>query len=81
MKVSYDEKTDTLSMILKDNTPVAESRERIILATRMPAGLSRLSGLSGLSRLSRLSGLSGRRGLFCLSSQLIARARPTGQTR
>ena len=49
MKVSYDEKTDTLSMILKDNTPVAESRERIILATRMPAGLSRLSGLFGLS--------------------------------
>lgn len=27
MKVSYDEKTDTLSMILKDNTPVAESDE------------------------------------------------------
>lgn len=27
MKVSYDEKTDTLSMILKDNTPIAESAE------------------------------------------------------
>lgn len=27
MKVSYDEKTDTLSMILKDNTPIAESDE------------------------------------------------------
>ncbi len=27
MKVSYDEKTDTLSVILKDNTPVAESDE------------------------------------------------------
>lgn len=27
MKVSYDGKTDTLSMILKDNTPVAESDE------------------------------------------------------
>jgi len=24
MKVSYDEKTDTLSVILKDNTPVEE---------------------------------------------------------
>lgn len=27
MKVSYDPRTDTLSMILKDNTPVAESDE------------------------------------------------------
>jgi uncharacterized protein YuzE len=27
MKVSYDEKTDTLSVILKDSTPVAESDE------------------------------------------------------
>lgn len=27
MKVSYDETTDTLSVILKDNTPVAESDE------------------------------------------------------
>lgn len=27
MKVSYDKKTDTLSMILKDNTPIAESDE------------------------------------------------------
>jgi uncharacterized protein YuzE len=27
MKGSYDEKTDTLSVILKDNTPVAESDE------------------------------------------------------
>jgi len=27
MKVSYDEKTDTLSVILKDNTPIAESDE------------------------------------------------------
>lgn len=27
MKVSYDEKTDTLSVILRDNTPVAESDE------------------------------------------------------
>ncbi|BFU89050.1 MAG: hypothetical protein NTAFB01_02370 [Nitrospira sp.] len=27
MKVSYDERTDTLSMILKDNTPIAESDE------------------------------------------------------
>ncbi|MDE3019595.1 MAG: DUF2283 domain-containing protein [Nitrospirota bacterium] len=27
MKVSYDEATDTLSVILKDNTPVAESDE------------------------------------------------------
>lgn len=27
MKVSYDEKTDTLSVILKDNTAVAESDE------------------------------------------------------
>ena len=27
MKVSYDETTDTLSMILKDNTPIAESDE------------------------------------------------------
>jgi len=27
MKVSYDEKTDTLSVILKDNTPVVESDE------------------------------------------------------
>jgi uncharacterized protein YuzE len=27
VKVSYDEKTDTLSVILKDNTPVAESDE------------------------------------------------------
>lgn len=27
MKVSYDEKTDTLSVILKDNAPVAESDE------------------------------------------------------
>lgn len=27
MKVSYDEKTDTLSMILKANTPIAESDE------------------------------------------------------
>ena len=27
MKVSYDEKTDTLNMILKDNTPIAESDE------------------------------------------------------
>lgn len=27
MKVSYDPKTDTLSVILKDNTPVAESDE------------------------------------------------------
>jgi len=39
------------------------------------------SGLLGLSGPSGLSGLSGRRGLVCLSSQLIARARPTGQTR
>ena len=27
MKVAYDPKTDTLSVILKDNTPVAESDE------------------------------------------------------
>ncbi len=27
MKVSYDERTDTLSVILKDNTPIAESDE------------------------------------------------------
>ena len=27
MKVSYDEVTDTLSVILKDNTPVTESDE------------------------------------------------------
>jgi uncharacterized protein YuzE len=27
MKVSYDERTDTLSVILKDNTPVVESDE------------------------------------------------------
>jgi uncharacterized protein YuzE len=27
VKVSYDEKTDTLCVILKDNTPVAESDE------------------------------------------------------
>jgi hypothetical protein len=27
MKVSYDETTDTLSVILKDDTPVAESDE------------------------------------------------------
>ena len=27
MKVSYDPQTDTLSVILKDNTPVAESDE------------------------------------------------------
>jgi uncharacterized protein YuzE len=27
MKVSYDGTTDTLSMILKDNTPIAESDE------------------------------------------------------
>ena len=27
MKVSYDETTDTLSVVLKDNTPVAESDE------------------------------------------------------
>ena len=27
MKVSYDHKTDTLSVILKDNTPVTESDE------------------------------------------------------
>ncbi len=27
MKVSYDPKTDTLSVILRDNTPVAESDE------------------------------------------------------
>lgn len=27
MKVSYDQTTDTLSMILKDNTPIAESDE------------------------------------------------------
>ncbi len=27
MKVSYDPKTDTLSLILKDNVPVAESDE------------------------------------------------------
>jgi uncharacterized protein YuzE len=27
MKVSYDETTDTLSVILKDNTPIAESDE------------------------------------------------------
>ena len=27
MKVSYDETTDTLSVILQDNTPVAESDE------------------------------------------------------
>lgn len=27
MKVSYDQKTDTLSVILMDNTPVAESDE------------------------------------------------------
>ena len=27
MKVSYDKTTDTLSVILKDNTPVAESDE------------------------------------------------------
>jgi uncharacterized protein YuzE len=27
MKVSYDETTDTLSVILKDNTPVTESDE------------------------------------------------------
>lgn len=27
MKVSYDKTTDTLSMILKDNTPIAESDE------------------------------------------------------
>ena len=27
MKVTYDPKTDTLNVILKDNTPVAESDE------------------------------------------------------
>ncbi len=27
MKVAYDETTDTLSVVLKDNTPVAESDE------------------------------------------------------
>lgn len=27
MKVSYDKTTDTLSMILQDNTPIAESDE------------------------------------------------------
>jgi YD repeat-containing protein len=27
MKVSYDPRTDTLSIILRDNTPVAESDE------------------------------------------------------
>ena len=27
MKVSYDKHTDTLSLILRDNTPVAESDE------------------------------------------------------
>jgi uncharacterized protein YuzE len=27
MKVSYNETTDTLSMIFKDNTPIAESDE------------------------------------------------------
>jgi len=27
MKINYDSKTDTLSVILKDNTPVAESDE------------------------------------------------------
>ena len=27
MRVSYDEKTDTLTVILQDNTPVAESDE------------------------------------------------------
>ena len=27
MKVTYDPKTDTLSVILKDNTPVSESDE------------------------------------------------------
>ncbi|GJL50941.1 DUF2283 domain-containing protein [Candidatus Nitrospira salsa] len=27
MKVSYDEKTDTLSVVLKYNTPIAESDE------------------------------------------------------
>lgn len=27
MKVSYDETTDTLSVILQDNTPIAESDE------------------------------------------------------
>jgi uncharacterized protein YuzE len=27
MKASYDETTDTLSVILKDNTPIAESDE------------------------------------------------------
>ncbi|WP_447970864.1 DUF2283 domain-containing protein [Nitrospira sp. M1] len=27
MKVSYDEKTDTLSVILKENTPIVESDE------------------------------------------------------
>lgn len=27
MKVTYDPKTDTLSMVLKDNTPIAESDE------------------------------------------------------
>jgi uncharacterized protein YuzE len=27
MKVNYDPKTDTLSVILKDNTPIAESDE------------------------------------------------------
>jgi uncharacterized protein YuzE len=27
MKVAYDQKTDTLSVILKDNTPVTESDE------------------------------------------------------
>ena len=27
MKVAYDPKTDTLTVILKDNTPVAESDE------------------------------------------------------
>ena len=27
MKVSYDETTDTLSVILKDNTPIVESDE------------------------------------------------------
>jgi YD repeat-containing protein len=27
MKVSYDKTSDTLSMILKDNTPIAESDE------------------------------------------------------
>jgi len=27
MKINYDPKTDTLTVILKDNTPIAESDE------------------------------------------------------